>query len=822
MTPQSLAKRLTFFLIATIIAVSLAAGGGFYLFAERQVDQELNDKARVTLDYLAGSFARPLWDLDEAIVRQIGSTVAQDAAISSIEVLDSSRQKTVFSFQRTGDSSLQFSKNILHQGFSVGEVRITLSRGPFDARLSHLLWSLVTIIVIVSVVLAVSATAMIRFFLRQPFAELSRIVDSYSRGDYEAITDIRYVEFQPLTQLLETMGKKIVDQLRMLKENNQDLERRVDERTTALAASEAHFRLLVEQSPDGIFLADRNSGRYVDVNSVGAAMLGYTRDELLSLSIPDIHVAEELHRIPATVDSYADGHVVTSEWLFKRKDGSTFIGELVARQLPDGLLQGILRDITARKRAEGEILRARDLAESASRVKSDFIANMSHELRTPMNAIIGMSHLVLDTELNPRQRTYLLNIQKSSQHLLNMINDVLNFSKIESGQMTLERAPFVLDQLLDDIAALHADKAASKQLAFSITVDPDVPHQLIGDVTKLKQIVLNLLSNAIKFTSQGEINIGVHLAPDPAAGLRLRFSVSDTGIGMAQELIDRLFQSFQQADSSSTRKYGGAGLGLAISKRLVELMGGEIGVTSEPGRGSTFWFTARLDPDTEADRTRPPVAATNHDTNRQGSAAIAGRRVLVVDDNPLNQEMMRELIEQAGLAVDVVGDGQAALRHLTGRMADDYALILMDIHMPEMDGATACAAIRRMPGWNDLPIVGVTAHVTLPERTLAMQAGMNEVIDKPVTQAALQPILLRWIEPHALPAEAVDAEELARVCATLAQQLTGNEWRAIHTLDKHAELLRAVSPRAFDEIKTAIEDIDFDRALAALTALTRS
>ncbi len=824
MTLNSLSRRLTVFLLATIVGVALATGIGFYVYTKRQIDQELKDKARVTLEYLAGSFSEPLWTLNEVIVRQIGTTVAQDPSISAIEVIDSGRNKQIFSYQRAHDSAdLQMSRPVMHQNFVVGEVRIALNRRQFDARTHELFLFLLVMIVIVILVLASSTTALVNFILRHPFSELTWIVAAYSRGDYAATTKIRYREFESIMQLIQGMGQKIVDQLRQLKESNQELERRVSERTNALAASEAHFRLLVEQSPDGIFLADRD-GCYLDVNSVGAAMLGYTRQEILERSLSDVLSASERPRLAPTIGSFANGQVLSSEWLFVRKDGSNFVGELVGRQLPDGRLQGILRDVTIRRQAENEMLRAKELAEAASRVKSDFIANMSHELRTPMNAIIGMSHLLLNTDINPRQRDFLRKIQRSSQHLLDLISDVLDFSKIEAGEMRLDSVPFQLEHLLDDVTLLHSEQAAAKQLQIVLKVEPDVPHQLIGDFIKLKQILLNLLSNAIKFTPHGEIRLGVCLVPVPVSGLLLRFTVADSGIGIDKDQIGRLFQSFQQADSSTTRKYGGTGLGLAISKRLAELMGGEIGVSSEPGHGSAFWFTVRLQ--RGADTTPHAVTAPSVEPvlDPAGMRAIVGARVLVVDDNPLNQELLRIFLEQAGLAVDVAANGAMALQALVQRKENDYALILMDMHMPEMDGATACAAIRRAPQWAALPIIGITANVAPEERSSGLRAGMNDVTDKPVTPNALGAILLRWITPGPAPAVAplLDAQAFDRVCQTLANQLSGNELRAKYTLYQHAELLQSASRSAFEALRAAVEDIDFERAQDALVLLRRT
>ena len=417
--------------------------------------------------------------------------------------------------------------------------------------------------------------------------------------------------------------------------------------------------------------------------------------------------------------------------------------ELLAQQ------QSLEAQVEART---ADLREARDQAEAATRVKSDFLSTMSHEIRTPMNSVIGMTHLTLRANPEPRVADCLRKIQASGQHLLGIINDILDYSKLDAHKLRLEQADFDLRELLDGLLGLVVERASAKGLALQIHVAADVPQRLRGDALRIQQVLLNYASNAIKFTDRGEIRIEVSRFDAGQDRLCLKFAVRDTGIGISQAQQGRLFQSFEQADSSITRRYGGTGLGLAICKRLAELMHGQVGVDSIPGQGSTFWFTCTLEAampmalggDEGADRTggaRLPPAAVAASVQ-----SLAGLRVLLVEDNDINQEVARGLMADLGVLVDVAVHGLEALDRLKTQV---YDLVLMDMQMPVMDGLTATRLIRAQEHLARLPIVAMTANAMASDRQRCLEAGMDDHLAKPVEPDELRATLLRCVRAPA-------------------------------------------------------------------------
>jgi two-component system sensor histidine kinase/response regulator len=510
----------------------------------------------------------------------------------------------------------------------------------------------------------------------------------------------------------------------------------------AIRDTEKWFRGIVESAPDGMLVASA-AGQIILANQQAEAMFGYGRGELpsqpLEILVPSsVRARHPEMRNQFRKDSQARRDMGDSDAEFRglRKDGTEFPIEIGLSRLERTEDHGdcfcvSVRDITQRKLIESEIIKARDQAEAATHAKADFLANMSHEIRTPMNAIVGMSHLALKTDLDPRQRDYLRKIQLSGQHLLGIINDVLDFSKIEAGKLSIETTDVDLRKVLDNVGNLISEKATAKGLELVFDVGPDVPNDLIGDPLRLGQVLINYANNAVKFTERGEIDITVRVEKDLGDEVFLHFAVRDTGIGLTEEQKAHLFESFQQADSSTTRKYGGTGLGLAISKNLVELMGGTVGVESKFGTGSTFWFTARL---TKGVQRRPLTPTPD----------LRGRRILVVDDNENARAVLLDMLTSMSFRVEAVGSGNAALAALGAMPADDaFDVALLDWQMPGLDGIETARRIRQIGLVRTPHLVMVTAHGREEMLKGAEAVGIEDVLIKPVNPSTLFDTLMR-------------------------------------------------------------------------------
>lgn len=430
---------------------------------------------------------------------------------------------------------------------------------------------------------------------------------------------------------------------------------------------------------------------------------------------------------------------------FASGDDHDILFSLSAYRLSDGSIGGylgIMTVISDLKNKEKELEQALLLAEKATAAKSEFLANMSHEIRTPMNAIIGMAYLALKTELSPRQLDYVSKIHNAGTSLLGLINNILDFSKVEAGKLELDRAKFRLPEIIGGSMDLLSQSALEKGLKLEHAVMPEVPLELIGDPLRLGQILTNLIGNAVKFTEQGKVTVSVELIGRVDRKVKLKFSVKDTGIGMSKETEAKLFQAFTQADSSTTRKFGGTGLGLAISRRLAETMGGSMWVESEAGVGSTFsfatWFGLALE-----DGLQPMVLANTVGEVAVKDYGLAGVRVLLAEDNEINRQIAWELLNSQGMIVAMAATGAEALRMVRSMPPDDaYQLVLMDVQMPEMDGFEATRSIREFAP--DLPILAMTARTLPEERERCFAAGMNDHLSKPIDPDILFGAIRRW------------------------------------------------------------------------------
>ncbi|MEW6263651.1 MAG: response regulator [Thermodesulfobacteriota bacterium] len=496
----------------------------------------------------------------------------------------------------------------------------------------------------------------------------------------------------------------------------------------ALRASEERYRTIIESMEEGYYEVDL-AGNFTFFNDSFGKMLGYSKEELLGVSYRRLASEEAADQFKKTFNRvYSSGQSGRAYDLeLRRKDGGVCYIEISVslvkgpKSQPLGF-RGIMSDITGSKEAE-ELRRAKNAAEEASRAKSEFLANMSHEIRTPLNGIIGMAELAQDTLLDDNQRNIMMTISNEANALLEVINDILDFSKVEAGMLELERIPFDLRILLEGVANSLALRAQQKGVEFISFLAPDVPARLIGDPVRLRQILVNLAGNAVKFTHQGEIYLKGELVENKGDRANIMFSVKDTGIGIPEEKQPKIFESFTQADGSTTRKYGGTGLGTAISKQLVELMGGEIGLESEDGRGSTFWFKIEF-----------PVQDQAPAEDTESAFSLNNLRVLVVDDNFNNRYILSEYLIAWGCWPTDASNGQQALTILEAALKakETINLILTDYHMPDMSGFELGARVRAIRDLDKVPIILLTSAGRLGDGQKCREIGIEGYLNKPI------------------------------------------------------------------------------------------
>ena len=787
---MTLSRSLTLATAAFATVISLAIGG-LELWQKRASEiRNVHERFALIDSNSVPALSELIWHLNGVGLQRLAEGIAKQRDVSRVTIRNAEDTLVEIGQPTSGAilrefplvRSLGTAKVMPEPGEQLGVLVIEVDQSSIERRLlvesvDKLLFSLVLIVLVAGFVLVLLERRVMRHMRR-----VASYVDQLTPENLdEHLTLERPARARPdELQMLVNGIERMQDSLRQAIDG---LEVDIAERMRvekALREAKALTDAVFENVPLMIFLKEATDLKYVMFNRAGEELLGYERQHLLGKTDLDSFSLEQATRFTAADREVLDGEAgrldVPQELVSTASNGERLLHTRKVRiQSPDGtskFLLGISEDITDRKAVEAELeqhrhhlealvatrtaelemanqslSQAKTAADVANVTKSAFLANMSHEIRTQINGIIGVANLLRREGVSPQQAKRLDTIDASSQHLLSVINNILDISKIEAGKFTLEEAPVDIGSVLGNVNSILAERLQAKGLHLLMEIG-QLPGNLWGDPTRLQQALLNYVTNAVKFTDQGKITLRVINQNETDDRVTLRFEVTDTGIGITPEAMSRLFSTFEQADNSMTRKYGGTGLGLVITRHLAELMGGEAGVESTPSVGSTFWFSVclkKMEMRRNVECQEPSAVVDAESLIRQ---RYAGQRILVADDEPLNQEIAMTLLQAVGLLVDTADDGVQAVELVCKKR---YAAIFMDMQMPKLNGLEAVRQIRNFAGCGDLQIIAMTANAFAEDKALCIEAGMNDFLVKPFMPEQLFGVVLRALDQRQAP-----------------------------------------------------------------------